>query len=84
MGFINIIAANCWSLKGPTNGGVNYDRDLINGGYPEGTKASYYCNLGYSRLGSSYATCWFNNKTSVGWSLNKAHGPDCRGKEIQM
>ena len=63
-----------------SNGRVMYDRARVsvNGGWPVDTVASFSCNSGYSRSGSSSRTC----QTSGNWNQQN---PTCNqnkgGKE---
>ena len=50
------LAVTCESLS-LSNGNINYDNDEVDGGYPVDTEASFSCNSGYQRSGSSSATC---------------------------
>ena len=58
------------------NGAVNYDASPVNGGYPEGTTASYSCNYGYSLSGTRTRTChnsgnWDQQQTAT---CNRSNG----------
>ena len=44
-------------VLGLSNGGVSYNKQQVNGGYPVGTKASFGCDNGYNLAGSSSRTC---------------------------
>ena len=48
---------SCQRLEQPTNGVRTYSRDPVNGGYPEGTVATFTCNFGFVISGSSRLTC---------------------------
>ena len=45
------------SPLGLSNGQVNYNTSAVNGGYPVDTRASFTCNSGYTRSGSSSRIC---------------------------
>ena len=77
------VVAECRGPEVPENGGVNYDRNLITYGYPEGTTASFYCNAGYYRFGAWSAKCFFAG-TTYGWTYVTRDRTECRGKENKM
>ena len=64
------------------NGEITYDKPMINGGYPVGTRAYFSCNDGYIRDSFGPARC--NNADSYDpepyWSVLKA--PQCLGNEM--
>ena len=47
----------CQTLDTPSNGDVDYSNDPVNGGYTVDTVATFSCNFGYRREGSSSRTC---------------------------
>ena len=47
-----------------SNGGISYNQSEVNGRYTVDTKATFSCNSGYTRAGSSSSTC----QTSGHWS----------------
>ena len=46
----------CWVLNIGA-GGVNYNKPQVNGRYPVGTIATFYCNSGYDLSETSSTTC---------------------------
>ena len=64
----------CGSL-GLIGGRVTYNRDSVNGRYPVDTRASFSCNPGYSRSGSSSRTC----QTSGNWNQQM---PRCNQSKV--
>ena len=56
-------AVTCSALR-LSNGRVSYNKSPVGGSYPLDTMASFSCNGGYSRSGSSSRTC----QTSGSWS----------------
>ena len=77
------LAATCFALNGPSNGGISFNTNPINNRYPVGTKGTFFCNSGYSRSGPPYATC---NKqgTILYWSYSGSGTPSCTRKEINI
>ena len=59
----NTFVESCPSESG-SNGYLHYRRDqLDNGGYPQGTRRVFLCNLGYWRDGGCCSNC-----ASTGWT----------------
>uniref|UniRef100_A0A7E4ZZY1 Sushi domain-containing protein n=1 Tax=Panagrellus redivivus TaxID=6233 RepID=A0A7E4ZZY1_PANRE len=54
---------SCYALPQPLNGIITYSALPINSAYSVGSMATLTCNLGYTPLGTSSATC-----QSTGWS----------------
>ena len=57
------------------NGRVSYNRNAINGRRPIGTVATFSCNTGYTRVGTSSNTC----QNSGNW---QRYIPVCRISEL--
>ena len=76
--FLNVLMYSpvvvCNESLNLSHGDVSYDNNAVNGRYPVDTKASFSCDSGYTRYGSTSRIC----HTSGNWN-NKT--PTCR-KEI--
>ena len=66
------------SALGLSNGRVDYNTSAVNGRYPVDTSASFTCNSGYTRSGSSSSIC----QNSGGWN---EYEPTCnKGKYFTL
>ena len=71
-----LIVVICSPLNVPANGEINYNKaPVADGGYPLDTVASFSCDYGYSRSGSSSRTC----ETSGNWNHQN---PTCNQSKL--
>ena len=72
----------CIEIPKPANGGRKFDKNPVTGWrYLYGTKESFYCDKGYKRRGSSYATC-IGNGGAGSFKFSGPNAPSCECKEI--
>ena len=67
----NLFLVTCPTLSSPSHGGVSYSESPVGGRYPFATVATFSCNSGYNRQGSSTRTCG----TSKTWT---SQSPTCK------